>query len=240
MKIADLQAHNTSHCNTWARRPAIFIQNVFFFTIIKKKKFKYDFILILFCTFSWVFLHCVVFLSKNCHFVSSSVWDRVQIFIRLFHCMVSSYCMIWVIHALFSLTYTLYYNGVAVKKSSSTSKKTRHIEADGKWLIYSTFTQSALHSHTDGRGNHASHQPAQEGKWGLSVLLKDTSTVTLREPGIELRTLRFPSGPALLLSLLSPPRAGALLACRSAPLTRGIYPLGCPIGSMNSGHIGKK
>ena len=34
----------------------------------------------------------------------------------------------------------------------------------------------------------------RESNWGFSVLLKDTSTLTLGETGIELATLRLPSG----------------------------------------------
>ena len=74
---------------------------------------------------------------------------------------------------------------------------------NSKWLIYIVlliqgalhrlcikFTHSHTHSYTDGggKGNHARHQPAHREQ--LGVLLKDSWTLTLGEPGIELGTFQ--------------------------------------------------
>ena len=64
-----------------------------------------------------------------------------------------------------------------------------------------TFTHSHTHSHTDGGGNHARYNQHIGSNYGFSVfLLKDTSTLTLGEPGFELATLRLPSSPLYPLS----------------------------------------
>ena len=65
------------------------------------------------------------------------------------------------------------------------------------------------HSHTDGGVSHAGRQPAGREQLGLGALLKDTSTLSEEEPGIEPTTFTLLANPLYLLSY-----------CRSEDLSR--------------------
>jgi len=54
-----------------------------------------------------------------------------------------------------------------------------------------TFTHSLSHSYTDGRVSHARLHPACLEQLGIGVLIMDTSTLGLVEPGIEPPTFWF-------------------------------------------------
>ena len=56
-----------------------------------------------------------------------------------------------------------------------------------------TFIHSCTHSHTNGGVDSARRQPARWEQLGLGDLLRDTSTLSEEELGIELSTLRFPA-----------------------------------------------
>ena len=59
-------------------------------------------------------------------------------------------------------------------------------------------------THTDRGDNHARLQPARQKQLGLDVLLRDNSTLSQQEPGIELATFRSQVNPLYLLSLTDP------------------------------------
>ena len=96
-----------------------------------------------------------------------------------------------------------------------------------KWQmlhLYSDFIHIALqiciaftHSHTNSRGDHARHTPAHLEQLGVqsgSVLLKDTSTATQKEPGIEPGIFRELSVTALTSEPLHPPVTISNLKCK--------------------------